>query len=185
MAQTGPKTAQGKEIASRNSFKHGFASQDIVIPGLEDPAEWEELRDSIFESLGPVGGLEANLAERAAAQIWKLRRIERWNTQNITRAVENVVRSAEREAEEIEEAIDEGLLEEYRRDEILTPEQILDKQRMAMMATEHSLGLVMRYEAHLHRQLLQTLHEFEAMQNKRAGGHSPLARLDILGAPVG
>jgi len=40
---------------------------------------------------------------------------------------------------------------------------------------------VMRYEAHLHRQLIQTLHELEAMQDRRAGGRTPLARLDVSG----
>jgi hypothetical protein len=40
---------------------------------------------------------------------------------------------------------------------------------------------VMRYEAHLHRQLLQTLHELEAMQARRTGQAAPLARLDVQG----
>jgi hypothetical protein len=43
----------------------------------------------------------------------------------------------------------------------------------------------MRYEAHLHRQYIQTLHELEAIQIRRKGGTSPLARLDIIGAPGG
>jgi len=43
------------------------------------------------------------------------------------------------------------------------------------------LEKVMRYEGHLHRQLLQTLHELEAMQARRAGKPTPLARLDVQG----
>ncbi len=43
------------------------------------------------------------------------------------------------------------------------------------------LEKVMRYEGHLHRQLLQTLHELEAMQARRAGQAAPLARLDVQG----
>ena len=43
------------------------------------------------------------------------------------------------------------------------------------------LEKVMRYEGHLHRQLLQTLHELEAMQARRAGRPAPLARLDVQG----
>jgi hypothetical protein len=43
------------------------------------------------------------------------------------------------------------------------------------------LEKVMRYEGHLHRQLLQTLHELEAMQARRAGQVAPLARLDVQG----
>ena len=33
----------------------------------------------------------------------------------------------------------------------------------------------MRYEAHLHRLYIQTLHELEAAQTRRKGGTSPLA----------
>ncbi len=43
------------------------------------------------------------------------------------------------------------------------------------------LDRVMRYEAHLHRQMVQTLHELEAMQERRAGKTAPLARLDVSG----
>ena len=44
---------------------------------------------------------------------------------------------------------------------------------------------LMRYEAHLHRQCMQTLHELEAIQARRHGERTPLARLDITGAPSG
>ena len=50
---------------------------------------------------------------------------------------------------------------------------------------KHNLDLIMRYESHLHRKYIQTLHELEAMQGRRQGTSSPLARLDILGAPAG
>ncbi len=43
----------------------------------------------------------------------------------------------------------------------------------------------MRYEAHLHRQLLQTMHELEALQARRQGHATPLARLDVAGGPGG
>ncbi len=43
------------------------------------------------------------------------------------------------------------------------------------------LEKVMRYEGHLHRQLVQTLHELEPMQARRAGKPTPLARLDVQG----
>ena len=44
---------------------------------------------------------------------------------------------------------------------------------------------LMRYEAHLHRQYIQTLHEIEALQARRRGERTPLARLDITGSPAG
>lgn len=46
------------------------------------------------------------------------------------------------------------------------------------------LDKIQRYETHLHRQLLQTLHELEAIQGRRAGRPSPLARLDVSGVDL-
>lgn len=42
---------------------------------------------------------------------------------------------------------------------------------------------VMRYEAHLNRQLLSALHELEALQARRVGQPVPLARLEVTGIP--
>jgi len=50
-----------------------------------------------------------------------------------------------------------------------------------LLPDEPSLGKVIRYEAHLHRQLLQTLHELEAIQARRQGLRTPLARVDVQG----
>jgi hypothetical protein len=41
--------------------------------------------------------------------------------------------------------------------------------------------MIMRYEAHLHRQWLQSLHELEAMQIRRQGRTSSLGSVDITG----
>ncbi len=54
-------------------------------------------------------------------------------------------------------------------------------QRERILPSREDADKVMRYEAHLHRQLIQTLHELEAMQDRRTGGRTPLARLDVSG----
>jgi hypothetical protein len=54
-----------------------------------------------------------------------------------------------------------------------------------LIPAERTGPKIMRYEAHLHRQWLQTQHELEAIQTRRKGGSTPLARLDITGAPGG
>ena len=48
---------------------------------------------------------------------------------------------------------------------------------------EKTLEKISRYEAHLSRQLYHALHELEALQTRRFGGQSPLARLDVQGLP--
>jgi hypothetical protein len=63
-----------------------------------------------------------------------------------------------------------------------------DLTEMRMLRNEHArivpeakrLELIIRYEAHLHRQYIQTLHELEALQARRNGKDTPLARVDIV-----
>jgi hypothetical protein len=50
-----------------------------------------------------------------------------------------------------------------------------------LLPDQPSLDKVIRYEAHLHRQLLQTMHELEALQARRQGRQTPLARVDVQG----
>ncbi len=56
-------------------------------------------------------------------------------------------------------------------------------RRERLMPLGPELDKIMRYEAHLNRQLNQTLHELEALQVRRQGGVAPLARLDVQGLP--
>ncbi len=42
---------------------------------------------------------------------------------------------------------------------------------------------VVRYEAHLNRQLYEALHELEALQARRHGESAPLAGVDVQGSP--
>ena len=73
---TGPRTAAGKERASRNAVKHGLLAREAVIPG-EDPEEFESYREGMRADLAPVGPVETMLAERIVGLSWRLRRAER------------------------------------------------------------------------------------------------------------
>jgi hypothetical protein len=46
-----------------------------------------------------------------------------------------------------------------------------------------TLDRLVRYEAHLQKQLIQTLHELEALQARRRGQRTYLARVDVSGLP--
>jgi hypothetical protein len=76
---TGPKTAGGKAISSRNSTKHGLSSKQIVIPG-EDPAEYDAHRDELISALKPANAVESDLVEELAANSWRLKRAHRFET---------------------------------------------------------------------------------------------------------
>jgi len=73
---TGPRTAQGKAVASQNAVKHGLLAEQVVIHG-EDPAQFDLYREGMLADLAPVGGIETMLAERAVSLAWRLRRAER------------------------------------------------------------------------------------------------------------
>ena len=79
---TGPKTAEGKAIASRNSIRHGLLSKEMVIKG-EDAGEFEDLRDRLMTHYAPSGELEILITERIVADFWKLRRGGRLETELI------------------------------------------------------------------------------------------------------
>ncbi len=73
---TGPRTAAGKTIVSRNAVKHGLCGRDIVIHG-EDPGEFESYRDRMLAELDPLDEIESDLAERIVSLSWRLQRAER------------------------------------------------------------------------------------------------------------
>jgi hypothetical protein len=57
--------------------------------------------------------------------------------------------------------------------------QLLKKRRERVLLEEADLQRISRYEAHLSRQMYQALHEREALQSRRRGATTPLARVDV------
>ncbi len=75
---TGPKTAAGKSVSSQNRFKHGLYAQKNIIDSLhlkEDPAEYEELLNSLIEELKPQTAFQRLLVCKIANALWRSRRI--------------------------------------------------------------------------------------------------------------
>lgn len=74
---TGPKTETGKNISSRNSITHGLHATDIVInsPHLkESQTDYDQLIESLFDELKPVGVFQEHLVLKIANCIWRYRR---------------------------------------------------------------------------------------------------------------
>ena len=71
---TGPQTAEGKTVASRNALRHGLRSSQLLLDG-EDPLEFAELHADLMQALAPVGAVELSLAERIVIAIWRQRRL--------------------------------------------------------------------------------------------------------------
>jgi len=71
---TGPKTAKGKAISSRNSIKHGLLSEELVIRG-ENSNQLTALKQSLQIELQPEGMFEDELVHQITMHFWRLRRV--------------------------------------------------------------------------------------------------------------
>lgn len=71
----GPITDAGKAIASRNATKHGFLSQQVLLPS-EDPSEFEAFQQGMTADLQPSGVLENFLFTQIVGYAWRLRRCQ-------------------------------------------------------------------------------------------------------------
>src|SRR5687768_4093336 len=87
---TGPRTARGKAVASRNNTRHGLHSISPVIPGLESEAAWAHHRLTTVTGLAPANALEEALAERVALILWRLGRVARYEQSVTAKATDEV-----------------------------------------------------------------------------------------------
>jgi hypothetical protein len=71
---TGPRTANGKAIASKNALKHGIYSNAILLKS-ESRSDYDSLLIGLREYFAPVGMFEEFLVEKAAVLIWRHRRL--------------------------------------------------------------------------------------------------------------
>ena len=70
----GPVTPEGRAASSRNSLRHGFTAESVVLP-TESSEDFQELLDSYTDHFRPQSGVEMDLVQTMAATRWRLRRI--------------------------------------------------------------------------------------------------------------
>ena len=101
---TGPKSEEGKIRSSRNSFKHGLYSKQLVLPG-EDPAALDQLKADLRAEHQPINETEEILVNDLAEQYWRLRRARRLEAESLSAeqvvlthlaAIQRMMSSAER-----------------------------------------------------------------------------------------
>jgi hypothetical protein len=80
---TGPKSAAGKALVALNSVAHGVYSVSPVIEEMESKRSWTGYRFAMWDGLAPVGMVEATLAERIILAAWRLRRVARYELEQI------------------------------------------------------------------------------------------------------
>ena len=144
------------------------------------------------------GPAEIALASRVAELLWRLRRAARAEAQSISvdqlrrdTIVYDRAQTASAPHDVVSEADEasrravarEGLTRSlgiYARGEIAneTAKRYLETLPV-LLAGDAAIEKIMRYEAHLSRLLKHAMHELEALQDRRHGHATPLARVDI------
>ena len=80
LRSTGPKTADGKALAARNSLKHGLLAKEVVITegeGAEDQQTFDALLADLVIEFNPAGAMEEILVEEIAVCYWRQHRAHR------------------------------------------------------------------------------------------------------------
>jgi hypothetical protein len=73
---TGPTTASGKQIASRNAAKHNCTSTSLIVPG-EGQSEFDALLESLIAEYQPETRMQQIRVHEAARATWELQRAHR------------------------------------------------------------------------------------------------------------
>src|SRR5271165_2365428 len=54
----GPTTPEGKQASRLNALTHGLRAKEVIVPGQEDPAQFEAILRELREDWKPVGHTE-------------------------------------------------------------------------------------------------------------------------------
>ncbi len=164
----------GKAVARRRRSRentravtHGITSVSPVIPGVEDPRDWEAHLEGILESLLPEGRLEHVLARRVALSLWQLNRVDR----HLVAVTAGFIESAGHgpmSLMPIPHGL-EDLVAKHVDQPDPNPEQLARTRDERLIPQKSDLKKIIRYEAHLHRLVDRNLRCLEAMQSQRLG----------------
>jgi hypothetical protein len=156
---TGPRTQIGKRAVAKNALKHGFFSKCLLIPGEEDPTEYQELSATLCEHYQPLDRFEELCIDKIAAWSWRLRRLLRCERGQIALALAEHSHEIELSAADSEKlklsALSSPLIDAITDHLLLPPKEELDK--------------LLRVEAMISKQLNHAIAELERLQRRRNG----------------
>ena len=73
LRSTGPRTAAGKAVSSRNALRHGLTARATVVLD-EDPQDFLRLQAELWTDLAPQDAREELLVETVVQAAWRMRR---------------------------------------------------------------------------------------------------------------
>ena len=148
---TGPRTQEGKAVASSNALRHGILSRVVTLPE-EDRQAFDELSERMTARLAPEGPLEQCLVERITESVWRLRRVARAEAGVMTHRTSEARADLESSGRS-GDAFAVGLIRDA--------------------TGADTMSKLSRYERGLERGLYRALHELERLQAARRGDHVP------------
>lgn len=166
---TGPRTAEGKAVSSRNALTHGLAANRTVLPG-ENAREFQTLLSELAKEFRPATALQRSLVRQLADSEWRLRRIPDFEAGLLTRRLD-------RARSRIEKHPDNGPSNENVLKSWLRGEVLIDDASGA-----DPLSKLSRYESRLTRNYFKALEHLRALQTSRSpqrptANHSTAKRL--------
>ena len=171
-----PKTNLKGCDARAADIRRSFRANAPVIPELESFEDWERHRAAIVASWEPEGGFETFLAERVASLSSRLNRVPRYETETTAHHIDTI-------PDDLGDAAAYGEKLGIPREETASMDRIDELISQGLLPSRDRMERIIRYEGHLHRQLIQTIRELEATQARRKGDRpSALTRLDVSGS---
>lgn len=151
LKSTGPKTARGKAISSRNACKRGLIDYgDLIIRThltSEDSQEYEQLLSELRQELRPASQLQYILVERITNCLWRSRRILKAETAEINLSVGQ---------------IDTDNLTQNNTPEL--PDELDNLVKARSLPSRKDSDLFLKYEMRLDRQLTRAFDLLKKLQ---------------------
>lgn len=151
LKSTGPKTARGKAISSRNALKRGLIDYgDLIIRThvtSEDSQQYEQLLRELRQELRPASQLQYILVERITNCLWRSRRILKAETAEINLSVGQ---------------IDTDNLTQNNTPEL--PDELDNLVKARSLPSRKNSDLFLKYEMRLDRQLTRAFDLLKKLQ---------------------
>jgi len=169
---TGPKSQGGKARSRLNSRKHGLTAETLIIVG-ECAGDFDQLRAELMDEHDPQSALEAELVERLAGILWRLRRVPFFEAAIIdarqAQVTDNMRQEEERRPQRWHGYEEEEESDEDEADEMSDEERSVYVGRSLIQdgVMGDGLGKLARHEATLMNAFTKTLQMLLLLQENR------------------
>src|SRR5438067_359753 len=164
LKSTGPTTPEGKRRVAKNAIRHGFFSKWLLVKhpdGKENEGEYADFYAALRRHYAPMDWLEELWVEKIAVCSWRLRRLIRCESGQISKALAD--HGYEIQQSKAADSENPGI----------APPSNAEIDAMTdhlFLPSNEDLERLLRYEAMISRQLNHAIAELERLQARRPHG---------------